>query len=128
MTTGKGAPGDAAAGRRLDPRRGESSAGRHLQFAAVWVQRISCAPWPTTLRRHFRDRSRRPGRFLQLLEAVIERQAALVARWQLVGFVHGVMNTDNMTISGETIDYGPCAFMDGYDPATVFSSIDTEGR
>ena len=63
-----------------------------------------------------------------LLEAVIERQAALVARWMLVGFVHGVMNTDNMAISGETIDYGPCAFLDVYDPATVFSSIDAHGR
>ncbi|HYP18150.1 MAG TPA: YdiU family protein, partial [Opitutus sp.] len=63
-----------------------------------------------------------------LLEAVIERQAALIARWMLVGFVHGVMNTDNMAISGETIDYGPCAFMDAYDPTTVFSSIDRQGR
>lgn len=69
-----------------------------------------------------------PDRYLQLLHHVIERQAALVARWQLVGFIHGVMNTDNMTISGETIDYGPCAFMDTYDPATVFSSIDRQGR
>ena len=59
-----------------------------------------------------------------LLEAVIARQAALVARWLQVGFIHGVMNTDNISISGETIDYGPCAFMDAYDPATVFSSID----
>ncbi len=57
-----------------------------------------------------------------------EAQAALVARWMLVGFVHGVMNTDNMTISGETIDYGPCAFIDAHDPATVFSSIDHGGR
>ncbi len=63
-----------------------------------------------------------------LLEAVAERQASLVARWMLVGFVHGVMNTDNMAISGETIDYGPCAFLDVYDPATVFSSIDQQGR
>ena len=62
------------------------------------------------------------------LREVIERQAALIARWMLVGFIHGVMNTDNMTISGETIDYGPCAFMDEYDPLTVFSSIDTHGR
>lgn len=64
----------------------------------------------------------------QLLGKVIEQQAALIAKWQLVGFIHGVMNTDNMTISGETIDYGPCAFMDTYDPATVFSSIDVNGR
>lgn len=59
---------------------------------------------------------------------VLKRQAYLVAKWQLVGFVHGIMNTDNMTISGETIDYGPCAFMDTYDPNTVFSSIDIRGR
>jgi uncharacterized protein YdiU (UPF0061 family) len=63
-----------------------------------------------------------------LFEAVVAAQASLVARWMLVGFVHGVMNTDNMTISGETIDYGPCAFMEAYDPATVFSSIDARGR
>jgi uncharacterized protein YdiU (UPF0061 family) len=62
------------------------------------------------------------------LDAVVERQAALIARWMLVGFVHGVMNTDNMAVSGETIDYGPCAFLDVYDPATVFSSIDQQGR
>jgi uncharacterized protein YdiU (UPF0061 family) len=66
--------------------------------------------------------------YLAFFEAVLEAQAALVARWMLVGFVHGVMNTDNMTISGETIDYGPCAFMDAFDPATVFSSIDHGGR
>jgi uncharacterized protein YdiU (UPF0061 family) len=59
---------------------------------------------------------------------VRDRQAALIAKWMHLGFVHGVMNTDNMTISGETIDYGPCAFIDGYDPATVFSSIDHTGR
>lgn len=63
-----------------------------------------------------------------LLDRVIARQADLVARWLLVGFIHGVMNTDNTSISGETIDYGPCAFMDAYDPATVFSSIDRDGR
>ena len=63
-----------------------------------------------------------------LFEAILERQASLIARWQLVGFIHGVMNTDNMALSGETIDYGPCAFMDAYDPATVFSSIDQGGR
>jgi uncharacterized protein YdiU (UPF0061 family) len=65
---------------------------------------------------------------LALLDAVVSVQASLVARWMLVGFVHGVMNTDNMTISGETIDYGPCAFLDAYDPATVYSSIDHSGR
>ena len=67
-------------------------------------------------------------RYLALLAAVGSRQAALVARWMHVGFVHGVMNTDNSSISGETIDFGPCAFMDAYDPATVFSSIDRGGR
>ena len=70
----------------------------------------------------------RANPYVALFEAVCEAQAALVARWMLVGFVHGVMNTDNMTISGETIDYGPCAFMEAYDPATVFSSIDHGGR
>jgi serine/tyrosine/threonine adenylyltransferase len=63
-----------------------------------------------------------------LLELVIGRQANLIARWLHVGFIHGVMNTDNMSIAGETIDYGPCAFMDSYDPATVYSSIDSVGR
>ena len=65
---------------------------------------------------------------MRCLQGVIARQAELVARWLLVGFIHGVMNTDNTSISGETIDYGPCAFMDAYDPAAVFSSIDEQGR
>src|SRR4029079_16369317 len=65
---------------------------------------------------------------LAVLEAVAQRQAALIADWMSVGFIHGVMNTDNMAISGETIDYGPCAFMDDYDTNTVFSSIDHAGR
>lgn len=65
---------------------------------------------------------------LALLRHVMERQAALIARWLSVGFIHGVMNTDNMTISGETIDYGPCAFLDAYDPGAVFSAIDRQGR
>lgn len=69
-----------------------------------------------------------PDRYLELVRAVGQRQAALVARWMHAGFIHGVMNTDNMTISGETIDYGPCAFMEAHDPAAVFSSIDTHGR
>lgn len=68
------------------------------------------------------------NRYFHLLKEVIRRQAELIAKWQLVGFIHGVMNTDNMAISGETIDYGPCAFMDVYNPETVFSSIDTYGR
>ncbi len=81
-----------------------------------------------TLRRHFPDRADAENPAHTLLTAVMESQAALLARWMFVGFVHGVMNTDNMALSGETIDYGPCAFMDAYDPATVFSSIDAHGR
>lgn len=81
-----------------------------------------------TLQRHFPEVDTTGNRYLSLLQQVIERQAELIAKWQLVGFIHGVMNTDNMAISGETIDYGPCAFMDAYDPETVFSSIDTHGR
>ncbi|MGB3286397.1 protein adenylyltransferase SelO [Mycolicibacter algericus] len=78
--------------------------------------------------RHHPQAAQAENPYLALFEAVVEAQASLVAEWMLVGFVHGVMNTDNMTISGETIDYGPCAFMDAYDPATVFSSIDYAGR
>lgn len=81
-----------------------------------------------TLQRHFPKVATAGNRYLALLQEVIKGQAKLIAKWQLVGFIHGVMNTDNMTLSGETIDYGPCAFMDHYDPATVFSSIDTHGR
>ncbi|MEH7301249.1 protein adenylyltransferase SelO [Neobacillus drentensis] len=81
-----------------------------------------------TISRHYPDIKDDENKYLSFLKEVIKRQAALIARWQLVGFIHGVMNTDNMTISGETIDYGPCAFMDEYSPATVFSSIDREGR
>lgn len=80
------------------------------------------------IHRHYPDLSESENPYLALLHSVIERQASLVAKWMLVGFIHGVMNTDNMTISGETIDYGPCAFMDAYDPNTVFSSIDQHGR
>jgi uncharacterized protein YdiU (UPF0061 family) len=78
--------------------------------------------------RHYPEIRDRANPYLALLEAVSERQASLIARWLHVGFIHGVMNTDNMTVSGETIDFGPCAFMDAYDPATVFSSIDRNGR
>jgi uncharacterized protein YdiU (UPF0061 family) len=100
-----------------------------FQFAATH-------PDPTLVRRladHAIDRHHPAARdaenpYLGLYEHVIDAQASLVAKWMLVGFIHGVMNTDNMTISGETIDYGPCAFMDAHDPATVFSSIDLGGR
>ena len=78
--------------------------------------------------RHDPEAASAPNPYRALLEGVVTRQADLVAQWLLIGFVHGVMNTDNMSISGETIDYGPCAFMDAYDPATVFSSIDRNGR
>jgi serine/tyrosine/threonine adenylyltransferase len=78
--------------------------------------------------RHHPSAAAADNPYRALFEAVVAAQASLVARWMLVGFVHGVMNTDNMTISGETIDYGPCAFMEAYDPATVFSSIDAWGR
>ena len=81
-----------------------------------------------TLQRHYPNFNADEKRYLFLLQEVIKRQAMLIAKWQLVGFIHGVMNTDNMAISGETIDYGPCAFMDVYDRSTVFSSIDTHGR
>ena len=78
--------------------------------------------------RHYPDAAMAERPYHALLEGVLARQADLVARWLLVGFIHGVMNTDNSSISGETIDYGPCAFMDNYDPAQVFSSIDEQGR
>ena len=100
-----------------------------FQYASHWgtIEDVrSLAEY--ALDRHFPAVEAAENRYLGLLQAVIARQAALIAKWQLVGFIHGVMNTDNMAISGETIDYGPCAFMDVYDPATVFSSIDTHGR
>ena len=81
-----------------------------------------------TVRRHFPEADTAANPPLAMFDAIVERQAALIAQWQLVGFVHGVMNTDNMAISGETLDYGPCAFIDAYDPDAVFSSIDSQGR
>ncbi len=81
-----------------------------------------------TIERHFPSIKRAANKTLSLLEAVLEKQADLVAHWMRVGFIHGVMNTDNVALSGETIDYGPCAFMDAFDPGTVFSSIDHKGR
>ena len=81
-----------------------------------------------TIDRHYPWIKEEHNKTLSLLKAVIEKQADLITHWMRVGFIHGVMNTDNMTLSGETIDYGPCAFMDAYDPRTVFSSIDHMGR
>ncbi|MBB6671918.1 protein adenylyltransferase SelO [Cohnella nanjingensis] len=103
-----------------------------FQYAANWgtVQDLRALA-DYTLERHYPEAAATEAggnRYLLLLREAIQRQAALIAQWQLVGFIHGVMNTDNMALSGETIDYGPCAFMDTYDPATVFSSIDRQGR
>jgi len=100
-----------------------------FQYVSVWgnVEELRTLA-DYTLQRHFPDVDAVGNQYLYLLQEVIKRQAMLIAKWQLVGFIHGVMNTDNMALSGETIDYGPCAFMDIYDPATVFSSIDTIGR
>jgi protein adenylyltransferase len=81
-----------------------------------------------SIARHHPHAAEAENPYLAFFDSVVDAQASLVARWMLVGFIHGVMNTDNMTISGETIDYGPCAFMDAFDPATVFSSIDHGGR
>jgi len=99
-----------------------------FQFAFEWGSTEELrALADYTLQRHFCcSDSENP--YLFLLNEVVRRQASLIAKWQSVGFIHGVMNTDNMAVSGETIDYGPCAFMDVYDPVTVFSSIDTYGR
>jgi uncharacterized protein YdiU (UPF0061 family) len=80
------------------------------------------------IERHYPHCAHDKSPYLRLLEQVVSRQASLIACWMNVGFIHGVMNTDNMAVSGETIDFGPCAFMDSYDPAAVFSSIDEHGR
>jgi uncharacterized protein YdiU (UPF0061 family) len=100
-----------------------------FQFAAaVEDDRLLPALLDHAIVRHDPTAAKAADPAVAFFEGVVERQAALVARWMLVGFVHGVMNTDNMAVSGETIDYGPCAFLDAYDPGTVFSSIDQQGR
>ena len=81
-----------------------------------------------SINRHYPELNQTDNKYLSFFAAVCDKQASLISKWMSVGFIHGVMNTDNMTISGETIDYGPCAFMDKYDPKTVFSSIDHNGR
>ncbi len=81
-----------------------------------------------TIKRHYQNIKKSDSPAVDLLKVVLEKQINLICNWMRIGFIHGVMNTDNMTISGETIDYGPCAFMDRYDPGTVFSSIDHQGR
>lgn len=113
-------------------------ASSHLRVGSFQYayQYATAAKDPTVLRRladhaisrHHPHAAESDNPYLALFEAVVSAQASLLAQWMLVGFIHGVMNTDNMTISGETIDYGPCAFMDAFDPATVFSSIDHGGR
>lgn len=99
-----------------------------FQYAAAFAPDALQKLADYTLERHYPQLRGEADKYLALLREVIRAQAFLVSRWMLVGFVHGVMNTDNMAISGETIDYGPCAFLDTYDPATVFSSIDHHGH
>ena len=100
-----------------------------FQFAALHRDReVIKSLLDYTIKRHSPHIEEKQNKSLSLLKSVIEKQAELIAHWMRVGFVHGVMNTDNMALSGETIDYGPCAFMDAYDPETVFSSIDHMGR
>ena len=121
---------DAAARRGARPRRRQPPAGRHLRVRrrARRPGRSSAASPTTRSPATTRTPPTPTSPYLAFFEAVRRGAGGAVARWMLVGFVHGVMNTDNMTISGETIDYGPCAFMDAFDPATVFSSIDHGGR
>ncbi|HSH72921.1 MAG TPA: YdiU family protein [Methylophilaceae bacterium] len=99
-----------------------------FQFAATQNQQQLQALADYSINRHFPDIADTDNKYLELLKRVIELQASLIAKWMHVGFIHGVMNTDNMSICGETIDYGPCAFMNTYHPESVFSSIDTNGR
>ncbi|MET0375843.1 MAG: protein adenylyltransferase SelO [Rhizorhabdus sp.] len=100
-----------------------------FQYFAVRGDRDALATLADhVIARHYPQAAEAEQPYLALLEAVVAAQAELVASWMLIGFIHGVMNTDNMSIAGETIDYGPCAFMDAYHPATVFSSIDRMGR
>ena len=111
---------------RAWPRATSASApcnGRRRTTTSLRCGRLRTTRWRGTTR----SCAGSPEPYLALFDAIVARQASLIARWQLVGFIHGVMNTDNMALSGETIDYGPCAFMDTYDPATVFSSIDQAG-
>jgi uncharacterized protein YdiU (UPF0061 family) len=109
-------------------------ASSHLRVGSFWYARATGDDdllrrlADHAISRHHPSAAEAERPYLALFEAVVAAQASLVAQWMLVGFIHGVMNTDNMTISGETIDFGPCAFLDAYDPATVYSSIDAAGR
>jgi serine/tyrosine/threonine adenylyltransferase len=102
--------------------------GTFQYFAARRDTEGLCLLADYAIARHYPEAAHAKQPCRALLDGVIARQARLIAQWMLIGFVHGVMNTDNTSISGETIDYGPCAFMEAYDPATVFSSIDSQGR
>ena len=100
-----------------------------FEFAAYLSdQKAISAILDYTIQRHYPHLMDSENRAVSLIQAVMHKQVDLIVHWMRVGFIHGVMNTDNMTLSGETIDYGPCAFMDAYDPSTVFSSIDQGGR
>jgi len=102
--------------------------GTFQYFAARRDTEGTCRLADYAIARHYPEAAHAKRPYRALLDGVIARQARLIAQWMLLGFIHGVMNTDNTSISGETIDYGPCAFMEAYDPATVFSSIDASGR
>ncbi|MDE2464403.1 MAG: YdiU family protein, partial [Alphaproteobacteria bacterium] len=102
--------------------------GTFQYFAARGDQAAVARLADYVIDRNYPQLGRAANPYLALLQEVIRRQSELVARWLLIGFVHGVMNTDNMSVAGETIDFGPCAFLDHYDPFKVFSSIDSHGR
>ena len=116
------------AGRDLLVHEPQDAQQPSVDSGAQHAVRLTRALADYTINRHYPELADRPDRYMELFHAVMQRQIDLVVEWMRVGFIHGVMNTDNMTLSGETIDYGPCAFMDRYDPATVFSSIDRQGR
>jgi uncharacterized protein YdiU (UPF0061 family) len=102
--------------------------GTFQYFAARGDTEVTRTLADYAIARHYPEAAQARQPYRALLDGVIARQARLIAQWMMLGFIHGVMNTDNMSISGETIDYGPCAFMEAYDPDTVFSSIDQQGR
>ena len=125
----QGVSRDRAAWRGADPRPCSHIRVGTFQFFAARGDLEALRPLADhAIARHDPGAAAAAKPYRTFLEGVVARQASLVAQWLLVGFIHGVMNTDNTTIAGETIDYGPCAFMDAYDPATVFSSIDHRGR
>lgn len=102
--------------------------GGTFQYAIIESEEAVKELADYAIERHYPDFIDKENKYELFLEAVVHAQSYLIAKWQSIGFIHGVMNTDNMAISGETIDYGPCAFIDYYDPKTVFSSIDVQGR